>query len=611
MNIKQYICIGAVAALLGACNPDVLDRPELTKVNDNTFWKNETDLRLYANDFYVNYFVGYNSGFGTAYTPLRGYIFADDFTQTGTQSGFETTVPNSRGASTATPTILTQYSGPNWNFYWVRKANVMLSRMKAKMDGNIPAEQYNHWEGVGRLFRGYEYSRLVSVFGDVPYFDQEVDPSDDASMYKERTPRGEVMDKVYEDFKFALANIRLNDGVGYVNRYVAAAVISNLMLFEGSWQNYHNLDAARAKKYLELAVEASELVMNSGKYSFNSDFKALFASENLANNPEVIFFRAYESPRLTHAIGSYSNGTEGQAQAANLNLLKSFICTDGDVWQNSKVDNAKSFHLRNLVVTRDPRFEATFLDTVNTPAATLAYAHKFAGREARNYMYGGSYPPAWGSNTNTNDAPVHRLAEVVLNWVEAKQILAESFGGAPVSQADLDKSINAIRNRPLDAVAIAKGVQKTAPLQLNAIPNDPTRDADVSPLMWEIRRERRMEFVYEHTRLNDLRRWKKLNYMDFQNPDYAAGPWLDVNKDLKTQLTPSFIGRLRVMKEDGTIVTYDGTNDADMVGFYVVQNFANRVPFTDRVYLAPLGRNEIQAYKERGFTLTQNPGWGE
>src|SRR5690606_4672977 len=105
------------------------------------------------------------------------------------------------------------------------------------------------------LFRGYEYSRLVSVFGDVPYYDSEVDPSDEAMMYKERTPRGEVMDKVYDDFKFALANIRLEDGVGYVNRYVAAAAISNLMLFEGSWQHYHGLDAARAKKYLELAVE--------------------------------------------------------------------------------------------------------------------------------------------------------------------------------------------------------------------------------------------------------------------------------------------------------------------------------------------------------------------
>lgn len=613
MSIKKNISYMLIAAtsFLAACNPDVLDRPELTKVNDNTFWKNETDLRLYANDFYVNYFVGYNSSFGTAYTPLRGYIFADDFTTAGTQGAFETTVPNSRGSSTATPTMLTSYSGPNWNFYWVRKANVMLDRMNSKMQGVIPAEQYNHWEGVGRLFRGFEYSRLVSVFGDVPYFESEIDPSSEASMYKERTSRGEVMDKVYDDFKFALANIRTDDGVGYVNRYIAAAVVSNWMLFEGSWLQYHGLDAARSKKYLELAVEASELVMNSGRYTFGSDFKSLFASENLASNPEVLLFRSYVSPRITHAIGSYSNGTEGQAAAANLNLLKAFICSDGNVWQNSSVPNAKSFSIRNLTLTRDPRFEATFLDTVNVPASTLAYAHKFASRSALNSMYGGTYPPEWGSNTNTSDAPIYRLAEVVLNWIEAKQILAENHGGGAVTQADLDRSVNAIRNRPLDAEATSKGLEKTAPLQLSALPNDPDRDTDVSPLMWEIRRERRMEFVFEHTRLNDIRRWKKLQYMNFQNPDYSAGPWIDARRELATQLTASYVGRLRVMKEDGTVVTYNGSNADEMVGYYVVLNFANRGTFTDRVYLSPIGRNEIQQYKERGFTLTQNPGWEE
>ena len=419
------------------------------------------------------------------------------------------------------------------------------------------------------------------------------------------------MDAVYEDFKYALANTRLDDGVGYVNRYVAAAAISNLMLFEGSWQTYHKLDAARAKKYLELAVQASELVMNSGKWSFNSDFKRLFASADLAGNPEVLLYRSYVSPRLTHAIGSYSNGTEGQAAAANLNLLKSFICSDGEVWQNSGVQNAKSFGMKNLSLSRDPRFEATFMDTVNTPAATLAYVHKFAARVALTYMGGGGYPPEWGSNTNVNDAPIFRLAEVVLNWIEAKQILAENYGGAAVSQADLDRSVNAIRNRPLDSDAIAKGVQKTAPLMLTKIPNDPDRDADVSPLMWEIRRERRMEFVFEHTRLNDIRRWKKLNYMDFKKPEYSAGPWINAKRELSTQLSASFVGRLKVLKEDGTIVTYDGNNADQMEGYYVVLNFANRVAFDDKNYLSPIGRNEIQQYKEKGFTLTQNPGWGQ
>jgi hypothetical protein len=113
-----------------------------------------------------------------------------------------------------------------------------------------------------------------------------------------------------------------------------------------------------------------------------------------------------------------------------------------------------------------------------------------------------------GSNTNTSDAPIMREAEVVLNWIEAKAVLAQYYGGPAIAQADIDKSINAIRNRPLDDAATAKGVKKTAPLLLSALPDDPTRDADVPSLIWEIRRERRMEFVFEHTRLLDLKRWK-------------------------------------------------------------------------------------------------------
>ena len=92
--------------------------------------------------------------------------------------------------------------------------------------------------------------------------------------------------------------------------------------------------------------------------------------------------------------------------------------------------------------------------------------------------------------------------------------MAESYGGSAVNQDDLNKTINAIRNRPLDQEAINKGVQKTAALQLAALPDDPKRDSDISKLIWEIRRERRMEFVYEHTRLLDIKRWKKIEYMD-------------------------------------------------------------------------------------------------
>ncbi|MGJ1321777.1 RagB/SusD family nutrient uptake outer membrane protein [Sphingobacterium faecium] len=615
---KHIIAVLLSAAGLVSCNKDLLDRSETTKVIDAEFWRNQSDIRLYANDFYTNFFVGYNSGFGVAFAPLRGYNWSDDFTSEGTQASFESTVPTTRGPLTNTtlPTtdMLTQYSGPSWNFYWVRKANVMLNRIENKAKPNLSPEEYNHWTAVAKFFRAFEYSRLVGVFGDVPYFDAEVDPLDFDTMYKARTPRTEVMDKVYDDFKFVLENMRVDDGKGYVGRYTAAALISNWMLFEGTWEHYHNVDKTRAKKFLELAVEASQYVMNSGKYSFGSDFKSLFASEDLTGNPEVIFFRAYnDAVKVTHAIGSYSNGTEGQDKASNLNLLKSFICNDGQVWQNSTTAKAGDFSLKALASSRDPRFEATFMDTVNTASKTLAYVHKFASRDALNYI-GKTYPAKWASNTNTNDAPVVRLAEVVLNWIEAKQVLAENYGGAAVGQNDLDKSINAIRNRPLDADATRKGVKKTAPLLLSAIPNDPTRDGDVSPLMWEIRRERRMEFVYEGSRLNDIRRWKKLDYMNFNKPEYAAGPWINALKDLPknnagNNLADSYKNRLKVMKADGTIVTFNGTNASDLVGYYVVANFANRVDFKERSYMSPVGLNQVQQYVDRGYTLTQTVGW--
>ncbi len=45
---------------------------------------------------------------------------------------------------------------------------------------------------------------------------------------------------------------------------------------------------------------------------------------------------------------------------------------------------------------------------------------------------------------------------------------------------------------------------------------DSHRDASVDPVLWEIRRERRVEFMGEGRRLDDLRRWAKGSYVDKQ-----------------------------------------------------------------------------------------------
>ncbi|MBZ4188182.1 RagB/SusD family nutrient uptake outer membrane protein [Niabella beijingensis] len=595
-----------------ACNKNVLDRPPLTNYMDDKYWRNEDDVRMYVNTYYPNYFNGYNSSFTVDYAPVRGYTFNDDLTKKNVQTNFESTIPNSRGSYSESAEWLQNYGGPTWDFAWVRKSNVLLDRLENVLKAKIPDEAYKHWAAVGRFFRGFEYSRLVSVFGNIPYYDRVIEQSDLNALYKDRENRGLVMDKVYDDFKYALANMRENDGAQLVNKYIAAAFISRLMLFEGTFEHYHGIDEARAKKYLEFAAEAADIVMTSNKYQFGSDFKALFSSDNLSGNPEVILYRSYDAGQsITHAIGSYQNGTEVVGVDANLVLMKSFILNDGRVWQDSassSLPHTGSFAIADLIKTRDPRFEASFFDKPLGSSATLLYGFKFASREALTYI-GKPYPPAWGSNTNTSDAPVIRLAEVVLNWIEAKAELAEHFGGSAVTQNDIDKSINAIRDRPLDGAAIAKGIKKTAHLSLASLPNDPARDGDVSPLLWEIRRERRMEFVFEFSRLMDLKRWKKIQYMNFTNPDYFLGPWVNVPVEIPSALSTTTIGKARVKKADGTVITYDGTNAANMVGYWMVENASNRNAFTDRVYTSPVGTSQIQEYESRGYKLTQTNGW--
>ncbi|MDQ7949012.1 MAG: RagB/SusD family nutrient uptake outer membrane protein [Pedobacter sp.] len=617
---KIIYSAAAVTILLSSCVKETLDRKPLTQILDENYWRNEDDLRLFGNGFYTQYFNGFATGFTLDYTPVRGYTFNDDLTGKNAQTAFESSVPSSRASNLESAAWQPLYGGPTWDFAWVRKANIFLNRIETRVKPNLSTDAYNHWTAVARFFRAYEYSRLVSVFGDVPYIDQELTTEDLPILYKDRDSRGLVMDKVYDDLKYVMANMRENDqNAQYLNRVIAAGFISRFMLFEGTWQHYHNLDQARAKKYLEFARDAAEYVMTKNPNPFTRDFKSIFSSESLAGHPEVLLYRTYDAAlSVTHSTLSYQNGTEVVGVDANLNLVRSFLKNDGTTWNGPGTlpIAGTEFSIANLALTRDPRFEASFMSKPSSNSATLLYGYKFAPRAALDYI-GKTYPPAYGSSTNTSDAPVIRMGEVVLNWIEAKAELELYYGGTAVTQADLNRSINAIRNRPLDAEATAKGIQKTLPLVVNAYPVDNLRDADVPPLLWEIRRERRMEFVFEQFRLGDIRRWKKITYMNFNKPEYLLGPWVNLQTEMPALLTAAAATakNVKVMKADangnpnGTIVTYDGTNAASMIGFWMVTNASNRAAFTDKVYLSPVGLTQIQQYAEKGYKLTQTTGW--
>src|SRR5690606_12934997 len=136
---------------------------------------------------------------------------------------------------------------------------IMLDRIESEMSGVLSEDAKAHWLGIGRFYRGFEYAELVQSYADVPYYTREVFDTELDELYKPRNPRNEVMDGGYEDWKFALANVRLNDGDQSLNRYIVAGFVSRLALIEGTWQKYYYTNNERAQKFLELAIEAGDM----------------------------------------------------------------------------------------------------------------------------------------------------------------------------------------------------------------------------------------------------------------------------------------------------------------------------------------------------------------
>ena len=618
MKTKYFTIFSLAAILFSGCGK-ILDRPSKTDESDDDFWTSETKVRLYAHEFYTKTFIGYGQGFSRNYAALSGYEFNDDMLTQGNQTEFERQVPTSKGSNSiaeVNPAWQSTYTGPTWNFAWVRKANIMIDRVENEMKGILSEEQQAHWLGIGRFFRGLEYSGLATVFGDVPFYDKEISNTDTDELYKPRTPRDEVMDHVYDDFKYALENVRLNDGDQTVNRYVVAGYVSRYALIEGTWQKYHFNNNERASKFFNLAIDAANFIMNSGKFDIVTDFRSLFGSYDLAGNRDCIFYRHYDDAHLiTHSIASQCNLAESRNAGPTLDLVKAFICNDGQDWETSTLANADNFELSELIKTRDPRFEASFWHKPHPMSrGSQLYICKFINREGPTYAANGeTVPTEYTSTFNKNDYPVMRYAEVLLNWIEAKAELA-TVGGAAVTQADIDASINKIRNRPLDDVAISRGVKKTAAMQLGSLPEDPNRDGTVPKLIWEIRRERRMELAFEFSRIVDLRRWKKLDYMDTKkNPDLLTGTWVNFPKELPEELAAKNIGILSVINKDGEQIEYNGSNDKEMVGFFRHLSNVDRLEVLNvpgiNPYLSPVGRNQINDYAKKGYVLEQTQGW--
>ena len=585
LNILSAGLLLATAVSFSSCDDFLTRDPQDTVTDVPSFWNNEENLRTSFLDYYTYFFPGYRSGWNRA----------DNFAETNVA---DWTDDNAQEVATLFTKVAPTTDADNWNFEKIRNMNLLLSRIQSSSLGE---EAKNHWSGVARLFRAMEYAKLVQKFGDVPYYDAVVGSTDNEQLYRARDPRTTVMDKVNEDLAFACANIRVNDGTKglTVNRAVAQGFASRIMLFEGTWQKYHANNTAKAAEYLKAAKDYAAALMQTNAYSIAPSYKSLTTSEDLAGNPEIIMYRSYVENVVMHSLMSFQN-TEHEKSSPSRSFVDAFLTKNGLPIHQAGNTDYKGKEYAKEIQNRDPRLADNIDEEsglrLNGVAAVYAasgyYANRYVNKDLIN-------KPGGMSSTNTTDAPVMKLNEVMLNYIEAAAELTE-LGQYTLTQADFDKTINAIRDRQstqMPHLTLAGNALKVNGVEIN----DPDRDATVKPIIWEIRRERRVELAYEGLRFNDLRRWGKLEYADMtKNKKLNMGAW--INKADYPENAEA-LAKITLCDENGNIVT---GNEGYIMP---ITEVAKMRVMADKDYLYPIPVDQITMYENHGFKLTQNPGW--
>lgn len=525
--------------------------------DDNNFWRTEDNVRVYSWPFY-EMFMGYGNG-----STLGDFYFSS--------LSDDQAAPNIQQLTLNVPT-----GNSKWDFSYIRKANILLERVnKVEMSD----EAKNHWRGVATFFRALSYFNLVKEFGDVPWLGHSMDISDSGYIYKGRDPRTMVMDSVLKDLDFAIGNLRVKDQENTINQYVALALKSRICLYEGTWRKYHStVGLPDADKFLLAAKDAAEKLITTSPYVLNDVYTTTYNSLDLTGNKEVMLCKKYVPSYLTHSLIGYLTSSTTMS-GINKNAIESFVCTDGLPIKLSPLYKGDD-NLQNTRANRDKRLLLS-VDTLLCYATNLV-----AGRQSSTGYRPTKFLNAAVANVvapyNDTDAPLFWLAEVLLNYAEAAAEL-NNMGKYTFSQADLDKSINKLRARA--GIAPLQFLGSEQQVGVNGVAfNDPVNTFNVSPLIWEIRRERRVELMLDGFRYHDLMRWSLgANLNTTTNPDIAKG----------AKVPPPPAGQKLDRDANGYIQLY-------LTG-------ATRVFSDPKNYLQPIPSGQISLYP--AGRLTQNPGW--
>lgn len=462
----------------------------------------------------------------------------------------------------------------------ISRANTVLESMD-RVSGVLSETQINGYIAEAKFVRASMFSFLLSHYKNVVYMDRTL-TIEEANEIKQINPE-ELLKKIYEDYDFAIANLKekySSNELKRVTKGAALAMKARIALYMG--------DFATAK------VSAKEC-MDLEIYTLEKDYGNLFLSKTKQSSESI--FLLPRSITLGVALGDRQNYIPRNnggwaAKDPSWDLFFSYYCVDG-----LPVDESPLFDPKNPFLNRDPRCNATivpfnepFLDYIYNPHPLALKTKKVStGQDVNNNdnravaQYASFNGLVWKKGVDSDwllnswrtepDNIIIRYADVLLMYAEAKIELND------IDQSVLD-AINQVRERAYKSEATFPKVTVLNQAALRKV----------------VRAERRMEFALEGLRYMDIIRWKIAEKV-LNKPNYGLLDPADlVSKVVNTGKW--FLPTAPNIDDDGI---------ADFSSFFtqgLIKQIAVRKFDAKKQYIWPIPSTEVLT-----SGLTQNPNY--
>ena len=559
MKLKYIstLLLGIILIGFTACN-DFLDVQPESSITPNAYFTAEADLAAYSINLY-----NFNSiGLGSHRLSTFGL---DNGTDNQAEAGYSARwVPGEWKVGSTTSD--NDRNAP-WNFFQIRDCNYFFEQVMPKFEaGTITGAEANirHYIGEMYLLRAYAYFQKLQTIGDTPIVKETLPDQEEVLIERsKRNPRHEVARFILEDLDKAIEFL-LEDGPGGKNRItkdVAYLLRSRVALFEGTWLKHHKGTAhvpggsgwpgntadlsgfdidSEIDYFLGEAMKSAKVVGDKlvGNLVENTDapegmdktfaslnpYYTMFADVNMNSYSEVLMWREYnEALGITHNIqlqlqenGGGSGWTRG--------LVNSFLMRNGlpiyAAGSNYNLDWEKEGSAKTLQ-DRDSRIQLFTkkdgdIENYNTDGTTNIFDPTWIvkGNEEKRMVTGFAIKKGKHYNSymqtlherGTTGSITFRGTEALLNYMEASyekngniDNTADSYWRALRRRAKV--------NEDFTVTIAATDMTKEAEGDFGTYSHGKLVDAT----LYNIRRERRNEFIGEGMRWDDLKRWRALD----------------------------------------------------------------------------------------------------